>query len=417
MSIKRKLGIFGKLAVSLLAGCLMVSCVTDETSFMPTRWFGPSGNGIYPDTGLLKEWPVEGPEVIWTYDSLGIGFSSAVIQNDFLFTTGMTDSTGYLSKLNLEGGLIYKVPYGLEWTGSYPGTRGSPTVVGEKIYLISGRGKVICFHNSDGSIVWSKEMFTDFDGKNIMWGINETPVVDGDLIYATPGGEIHNVIALDRHTGELVWSCKGEGKVSAYCTPLFVDHNGKKLLVTYSASHLLGIDRVSGELLWSLDLPSEWSVHANTPLYHKGEILYPSGLDLGGGKLKLSEDGNSVSILWENKAIDYRSTALLLNGYIYESFSDLARLTWRCVDWETGKESFVSKELGHGRAIYADGMLYLYTSRGELALVKPDPEEFKVVSQTKITHGSGLHLAQHMMNDGVLYVRHGNAMIAYEVKS
>ena len=411
------LGISGKLAVSLLASYLMVSCVTDDTSQIPSRWLGPSGNGIYPDTGLLKEWPAEGPEILWTYDSLGIGFSSAVILDDYLFTTGMTDSTGYLYKLNLQGDLIYKIPYGLEWTGSYRGTRGSPTVAGDKIYLVSGRGKVICFNNRDGSIVWSKEMFTDFDGENITWGINETPVVEGDLIYATPGGKDYNVIAMDRHTGELKWSCKGKGEVSAYCTPLLIEHKGRKLLVTYSASHLLGIEALSGELLWSVDLPNEYSVHLWTPIFHEGEIYYPTGLDLGGGKLKLSEDGNSVSVLWENQLCDYRSTAILLEGYIYESFSDNKRLTWRCVEWDTGKELFVSRELGYGKAIYADGMLYLHTSKGELALVKPDPEEFRVVSLTKITHGSGLHQAQPMMHKGVLYVRHGNSMIAYNVKS
>ena len=141
-------------------------------SAIPTRWMGPNGNGIYPDSGLLKEWTSEGPETLWTYENLGIGFSSAVIQNGFVYITGMIDSTGYLYKLSLNGELQYRIPYGTEWTGSTPGTRGSPTVVQDKIYLVSGNGKVICFNQSDGSIVWSKEMFKDFDGKNITWGIN-----------------------------------------------------------------------------------------------------------------------------------------------------------------------------------------------------------------------------------------------------
>lgn len=401
-----------RVLIILISG-IIFGCQTQE----PTHWMGPSGNGHYSETGLLKEWPADGPEILWTFDSLGIGFSSAVIQNGYLFTTGMTDSTGYLYKLNLQGDLVYKVPYGTEWTGSYKGTRGSPTVVGNKIYLVSGRGKLICFSNKDGAILWSKEYFTDFDGENIMWGINESPVVDGNVLYATPGGTKYNVVALDRHSGDLIWSCKGEGEVSAYCTPLLIKHNGRKMLVTYTAAHLLGIDAVSGELLWSVNVPCEWSVHATTPLYRDGEIFYPTGLDLGGGKLKLSEDGNSVSVLWENKAIDFRSTAILLEGILYESFRDMKRLTWRCLDWDTGRELFVSRELGSGRSVYADGMLYLHTHRGELALVEPDPEEFRVVSQTKITHGSGLHQAQPMMHNGILYVRHGNAMIAYKVES
>ncbi len=396
-----------------------LGCQTNMNSLIeePTRWLGPLGNGIYPDTGLLKEWPAGGPEILWTYDNLGIGFSSAVIQNNFIFTTGMIDTTGYLFKLDLTGRLVYRVPYGPEWTGSYQGTRGSPTVAGDKIYVVSGKGKLICFRNEDGSILWSKEYFTDFGGANIQWGINETPVVDGDRIYATPGGKDFNVIALDRHTGELVWSCKGKGEVSGYCTPILFDHNGRRLLATYTASQLLGIDPVSGELLWSIDVLNEYSCHPNTPLYHNGEILYATGKNKGGGKLKLSDDGTSVSVVWESNVNDYGSNPVLVDGYLYESFMEVRRLIWTCMDWNTGEEIFVSRDLGDGRIIYADGMLYIHSSKGELALVKPNPAKFAVVSQTKIEQGSGLHQAQPMMHQGVLYVRHGNAMIAYEVKA
>ncbi len=403
--------------VLFLVPFIVVSCLTKESSQVPTRWLGPNANGHYPDSGLLKQWPDQGPEILWTYDSLGIGFSSAVIQNGDLYTTGMVDSTGYLYKLNLGGELVYKVPYGLEWTGSYRGTRGSPTIAGDKVYLVTGRGKLICFSTEDGTIIWSKEYFSDFDGANIFWGINEAPVVDGEIIYATPGGKEHNVVALNRHTGEIFWSCKGEGELSAYCTPLLFEHNGRMLLTTYTASHLLGIDAANGELLWSMDTPNEYSVYLWSPLYSEGNLYYPNGNELGGGKLKLSEDGNSVSEEWANQVCDYLVSAILVEGYIFDSFSDYQPLTWRCADWETGEEMFVSKDLAPGRSVYADGMLYLYTYKGELALVKPDPEELKVISKTKVSHGSGLHQAQPMIHDGVLYVRHGNAMIAYNVKS
>jgi outer membrane protein assembly factor BamB len=402
------------LMILLLWGCQANKATLQEET---TRWLGPAGNGIYPDSGLLKEWPPEGPEILWTFDSLGMGFSSIIIQDDYLFTNGMIDSTGYLYKLNLNGDLVYMVPYGPEWTGSYRGTRGSPTVVGDKIYLVSGKGKLICFNNEDGSILWSKGYIHEFGGQNITWGINETPVVDGDLIYATPGGKENNVIALNRHTGELVWSCKGEGELSAYCTPLLIDHNGRKLLITYTASHLIGIDPVLGKLLWSVDVTNEYSVHFWTPIFHDGAIYYPTGNELGGGKLKLSEDGDSVSAVWKNQLVDFKISAMLVEGYIFESYSDYERLTWRCVDWETGEELFASRDLDCGRGIYADGMLYLYTNRGELALVKPDPKELKIVSQTKVTHGSYLHQAQPTMHNGVLYIRHGKAMIAYKVSA
>jgi len=385
--------------------------------YEPTRWRGPFGNGIYTEVGLLKEWPVDGPEILWTFDSLGHGFSSAAVQNGYLFTMGMTEGVGYLFKFNLKGELIYKVPYGPEFTASTRGSRGSPVVAGDKIYLESGMGKLLCFNNMDGKELWSKELFEDFDGDNIDYGMNETPVIDGDVIYATPGGPKNNLIALNRHSGELIWNCSGEGELSAECTPLLFEHKGTKILATHTASHILGIDANSGELLWSERQPGEYSIHSNTPVYHDGELYYLTGFSQGGGMLKLAEDGKSVSVKWTNKIGDLRSGgAVLVNGYIYESFEQESRVIWRCLDWTSGEEKYVSKAIGPGNVIYADGMLYCYTLGGELAMVKPDPSGFELVSKTKVPIGSAQHLAHIMIHQGVLYLRHGNALIAYNMK-
>ena len=388
-----------------------------KTKYEPTRWRGPDGNGFYSESGLLKEWPPEGPEILWTFKGLGDGFSSAVVQNAYLFITGMIDSKGYLFKFNLEGELIYKVPYGSEFTESTKGTRGSPVIVGNKIYLESGRGKLLCFDNDSGKILWSRELFKDFDGKNIRWGVNETPVVDGDVIFATPGGQNNNVIALNRHNGDMIWNCRGKGDLSAYCTPLLFEHNGRKILSTHTASHLLGIDAESGKLLWSEYLPTEWSVHCNTPVYHDGELYYLTGLDQGGGKLKLNADGDSVSVLWKNRLGDIRvGGAVLVDGYLYESVEEIKRVNWRCIDWNNGEEMVVSRAISPGSVIYADGMLYCYCTKGELALVKANPSGFDIVSQTKVSLGAGPHCAHIMIHNGILYLRHGSALIAYKIK-
>ena len=286
----------------------------------PTRWRGPSGDGIYPETGLLKQWPANGPEILWSYENLGQGHSSAAVSSGFIYTSGMIEGKGYLFKFELDGTLVYKKSYGPEYTESWYGTRGTPVIVGEKIYLESGHGKLVCFNNSDGKILWSKNLFKDFDGKNIQWGVNETPVIDGDIIYVTPGGRKYNVVALDRHTGKLIWTSPGKRELSAYCTPVLFEHNGRKILATHTASHLIGLDAATGKMLWSQSQPNEWSVHPNTPLYHNGELYYFSGYGQGGGMLKLSADGNSVSQKWRNRTIDSRmGGAILLDGYIYAS--------------------------------------------------------------------------------------------------
>ena len=394
---------------------LLISILAVSQAQEPTRWRGPSGTGIYKETGLLKQWPAGGPEIAWTYDQLGQGHSSAVVDQRFVYTTGMIDGKGYLFKFDMEGNLVYKKPYGPEFTESWYGTRGSPVVAGDRIYLVSGHGKLVCLDNSNGNILWSKELFKDFDGKNITWGKNETPVVDGDIIYVTPGGKNNNVVALNRHSGKLVWSSKGKGEVSAYCTPLLFERNGRKILATHTQSHLIGLDAKTGKMLWSKRQPNEWSVHANTPIYHNGALFYFSGYGQGGGLLKISADGSSVSESWFKANMDSRmGGAVLVDGYLYSSGDNYRE--WRCLEWETGEEQYVSSELAKGAVIYADGMLYCYSEQGELALVKAGPSGFTVVSKTRVAFGSEQHWAHPMIHNGVLYVRHGRALIAYKIK-
>jgi len=399
------------LIILLTAFIFLTAGFSQEAS----RWRGPSGDGIYPESGLLKQWPANGPEILWTYEELGQGHSSAIVSKGFIYTSGMTDRTGYLFKFDLNGKLIYKKPYGPEFTESWYGTRGTPVIMGDKVYLESGHGKLVCINESDGEIVWIKDLFKVFDGSNIQWGVNETPVVDGNVVYATPGGKKNNVVALDRYSGNLIWSSPGKGELSAYCTPLLFEHNGRKILATHTADHFIGLDAASGRVLWSIRHSNTYSVHANTPIYDNGLLFYFSGYGQGGGLLKLSEDGSSVSQEWVNKKIDSRmGGAVLLDGYIYAS-GDSNR-EWRCLDWNSGKEMYTSTAIGKGAVIYADGMLYCYSEQGYLALVNPDPSGFQVVSQTRVTFGSEQHWAHPVIYNGVLYLRHGNALIAYDIR-
>ncbi len=399
-----------KLIVISLVLSLFVNCYSQE----PTRWRGPAGNGIYPESGLLKAWPASGPQILWSYEELGKGHSSAVVANGFVYTSGMIDETGFLFKFDMEGTLIYKKPYGPEFSESYNGTRGTPVIAGNNVYMVSGAGTLVCLNDEDGAMVWSKDLTNDFDGNVIRWGINETPVVDGDVIYATPGGKKNNVVALNRHTGDLIWNSTGNGELSAYSTPLLIEHNGRKILVTHTESNLIGMDALTGEHLWSQRQPNKYSVHANTPIYNNGMLFYFSGYGQGGGMVKLNGDGSSVSTEWNHKIMDSRmGGAVLVDGYLYGS-GDKNR-QWHCLEWESGKEMYTSSAIAKGAVIYADGMLYCYSERGELALVKADPSGFNVVSQTKVTKGSEQHWAHPSLYDGVLYVRHGNAIIAYKV--
>lgn len=378
-----------------------------------THWRGPDASGVYPDIDLLDKWPDEGPEMIWSFDGIGKGFSSPVFANDKIYITGTLEGTGYIFIFNLDGKLLDKFSYGNEFTESYPGTRSSVTIVGDLMYMMSGNGRLVCME-ANGNIKWAQELFSDYDGRNIRWGITETVLVEGEVLYCTPGGTKNNVLALNRHTGDLIWSSEGKSEKSGYCTPLMVDLPTRELLVTMTEYHIIGLDAKSGKMLWSYPHTNEYMVHPNTPVYHDGSIFCFSGYGQGAVMLKLNDDGSQVSKKWNNSMMDSRmGGAIYYDGHLYSS-GDKSRV-WFCANWETGDITYTSKELAKGVVIYADEKLYCYSQRGELGMVKADPAEFKVLGKTKVELGTEQHWAHPVINKGNLYVRHGEVLMAYRI--
>lgn len=379
-----------------------------------TSWRGASGSGIYTVDKLLPQWPAEGPRIIWSSDKLGQGFSSPAFANNKIYINGMVDSIATLFVLDISGKEIQRYKYGKEFGGNYPGVRSTPTIAGDLAYLLTGKGKLTCLNLKSGNPVWVKDFMTDFDGINITWGYTESVLIDGDKLFCTPGGKNNNVMALNRMTGETIWNCSGLGETSAYCTPLLVKLPNRQLLVTHTSGNVLGIDASTGKMLWNFAHPNQWAVHPNTPIYHDGGLFVFSGYGQGGEKLKLSADGSSVTKEWEIKSFDSRmGGAVLIDGYLYGS-GDKDR-SWQCIDWKTGAQKYSSTEVAKGVAIAVNDKLIGYSEKGELFMADANPSAFKVISKTKVTLGSEQHWAHPVVNNGILYVRHGNVLIAYEI--
>ncbi len=380
-----------------------------------TKWRGPYANGIYPDKNLLDKWPENGPKLLWKFGEMDKGYSSPAISGGYIYIASMIDKMGNLFKLDMNGKQIWKIEYGPEFHESYPGSRATATIVGDRLYFLSGRGKLVCLNTKDGSLIWTKHLVDDLNGVMNRYGFNETIVVDGDKLYCTPGGKSQSVVALNRFSGEIIWRADGKGDKAAYCTPLIIDLPARKLLVTHTESYILGIDTGNGDLLWAHPWPNLRLEHQNTPLYYKGNIFCFSGYGKGSVMLSLSEDGTSVREKWLNEKFDNRmGGAVLIDGYIYGCGHNTRY--WQCIDWETGKLMYESKELTMGVVIFADGMLYCSDEKGVLALVEPDPSGFNIVSRTVIKDGSGPLWAHPVIHHGILYVSRGNSLMAYEIK-
>ena len=379
-----------------------------------TKWRGVNSSGIYTVDKLLPQWPAEGPRITWSFDKLGQGFSSPAFANNKIYINGMVDGQAVLFVLDQNGKELQQFKYGKEFDASYAGTRSTPTIVGELAYLLTGHGKLTCLDLKSGKPVWEKDFLTNFDGTNITWGYTESVLIDGDKLFCTPGGKTNNVMALNRMTGETIWNCSGLGETSAYCTPLLVKLPARQLLVTHTAGHVLGIDASTGKMLWNFAHPNQWAVHPNTPIYNDGGLFVFSGYGQGGEKLKLSADGSSVTKEWEIRSFDSRmGGAVLIDGYLYGS-GDNGR-SWQCIDWKTGEQKYSSTEVAKGVTIAVNKKLIGYSERGELFMADADPSAFKVISKTKVTLGSEQHWAHPVINNGVMYLRHGNVLIAYQI--
>ena len=396
----------------LFLGCVLTTLVYSQEI---AQWRGPNRDGIYPETGLLKSWPETGPTLLWHFDELGEGYSSVSVTNDRIFATGVLNGIGYIFSLDLSGKLLWKVPYGEEWTDNYPGVRSSPLIYDGKIYMLSGYGKLVCRKADKGELVWTVDALKDFDGPNIRWGLTENLLADGNKVFCTVGGAENNIVAFDRNNGKVIWRCKAKGETSAYCSPALITLPTRKLFVTQTASSIIGIDAETGKMLWSHDQPNKYSVHANTPLYHDGYIYCVSGYGKGGVKLRLSPDGSSVREVWRNVSLDNRMGGfVLVNGKIFGS--DDQGKAWYCVDWVTGTNMFSGKITGRGNIISADGMLYCYGDNGEMALVHPEQNAFTKISSFKVPYGTAEYWAHPVIKNGRLYLRHGNSVMVYNLK-
>ena len=398
----------------LLFSCLFVTTVLWAQSNI--GWRGADRTGIYKETGLLKSWPENGPDMLWSYEGLGEGHSSVTIDSDKIYLSGLVDEEGFIYVFDFNGKLLNKKKYGPEWTRDYIGPRGSITINDGKLYLISGMCDIYCFDQNTLDLIWKKNFITDFKGVNIQWGICETPLIVDDKLIATPGGAEHNVVALNKNTGELIWSCPGKGDQSAYCSPLYLSDQQTPQIVTFTANHIIGVDVANGKLLWAHENKNRHSVHANTPVYSDNMLLCTSGYGRGTTMLRLKDGGKSIEEVWFSEELDNRMGAMVKVGnYAYGS-GDSKRF-WFCVDWNTGEIKYKQGGLAMGNIIYNDGMLYCYNDKGDMILAKATPEKFDIVSQYPITLGTLQHWAHPVLYKGIMFVRHGNALMAYKVKS
>ena len=393
------------------------------------QWRGENRNGMYQESGLLKEWPVEGPELLWSFEDLGEGHTSVAIANEKIYATGMHEDRLVLYVFDMKGNLLTEKEIGKEWNENWNGTRSSVCIDDGKLYIFNALGTLFCLDEMTLNEVWKKDILTEFDGRNLMFGMTENPLIVGDKIFLTPGGEQHNMVALNKYTGALIWTSSGTGNTSTYSSPLYIGDQSVPMVITFMAAlpvenaprgswfdnELVAFNAETGELLWTEPVPSQNTINPNTPIYNDGMILAVTGYKGGAQLYRPKDGGKAVELVWKNDEMDNQMGGVIkLGDYLYTGGH--TNNFWFCVDWKTGETKYKVQDIGRSNIIFADGMLYCYSEKGEMFLVKPNPDKFEKVSSFKITLGSEQHWAHPVIFNGILYIRHGNALMAYNIK-
>jgi len=391
-----------------------------------SQWRGPMRDGIFPEKGLLKKWPEAGPKLELQIAGIGKGYSQPVVYNGVMYVTGIKkDTMDVISAYDLKGKLLWAKEYGHAWSKSFPETRSTPTIQNDKIYLVGGMGIVCCLDAGNGKILWSQDAQNQFKGEYQTWGIAESVLLtDQAAIYVT-GGEETSVVAFDKITGNLLWKTKSLGGARAYASSLLIERGGLKIILAQTANDFIGINSLSGEILWYFDLrPFQTGdmgkgCNTNTPIYKDGEIFLTSGYNHPATIFSLSEDGHSISLKWKNNALDtHHGGIVLIDGNLYGSnWQSNTKGQWVSLNWKTGKTNWIKDWFTKGSIISADGLLYCYEEKGgHVALVQPDASDFKIISTFKVEGGDGPYWAHPAIYDGKLYLRHGNILLIYNIK-
>jgi len=401
--------------VLVILSLVLAEIGTAQAAVWP-QFRGPSRDGTSSETGLMKQWPDGGPVELWSCEGLGEGFSSLAIVDGVVYTCGMIGNQGYLSAIDSQGKVKHKINYGSEWdkAGNHPGTRTTPTIDGDRLYLMSGQGRIACYNAADGKRIWYVDTLEKFGGQNIRWGIAESVLIDGEKAICTPGGKDATVVALNKMTGEILWTSKGLSQLSAYCSPMLVERGGKRLILTLVEKAFTGIDANTGQVYWTMPHQVSYDIQAVSPLHKDGMVFVSNGYRHGSVGFAISGDGTSAEQKWAEKSLDiHHGGAVLVDGKIHGSST---KGEWICLDLATGKVAFSDKLVGKGSVIYVDGMLYGYGENGKVGLIKIKPDGYELVSSFQIKKGGGEHWAHPAISDGRLYVRHGDVLMCYDIK-
>lgn len=404
---------------NLFLPAALLFALSTQAADWPT-FRGADRSDVSKETGLLKKWPASGPKQSWLYKDAGLGYAGFAVAAGTLYTMGARDVVEYVIALDAATGKEkWSAEVGALLTNGWgDGPRSSPTVDGDKVYALSGKGVLVCLNAADGKEVWRVTM-ESLGGKVPGWGYCESPTVDGNLVVVTPGGAQGTLAAFDKTTGAKVWQSAEWTDPAQYSSIVPVDHNGARQLIQLTMQSVAGVNAADGKILWKVAFPGKTAV-IPTPIFHDGQVFVAAGYGVGCKAFKVGP-GNAIEELYESTdLVNHHGGVILVNGHLY-GYSD--RAGWTCLDFKTGAVKWTEKKaLGKGAIHAADGMLYLLEEKtGTAVLIEASPEgwnehgRFTLQPQTTQRNPKGMIWVHPVISNGNLFLRDQELVFSFDV--
>jgi outer membrane protein assembly factor BamB len=389
------------------------------------QWRGPLRDGKSSETGLLKAWPVKGPAVTWSIANLGEGYGSLALRGDRIYVQGTSGAAGEAKStvfcLNrADGKTIWSITFGPRLDQDKGnGPRGTPTLDGDRLYVLTENGDLACLREKDGSSIWSKNILKEFGGSNPRWLISESPLVDGNKLIVSPGGSIGGsgagVVALDKMTGKEIWRTKDLSAEASYASNIIAEVGGVRSYINFTSNAAVGVRASDGKLMWSYSNANNRVANCATPVFADNKVFFSSAYGTGGALLNLTADKGEVKATeayFTKEMQNHHGGMVLVDGYLY-GFSN-AILT--CIEFNTGKVMWKDRSVGKGSISYADGMLYLLGEKQLVGLAEANPNAYVEKGRFPINDRGWDSWAHPVVIGGKLYIRNQNELTCYDVK-
>ncbi|MDH7501284.1 MAG: PQQ-binding-like beta-propeller repeat protein [Verrucomicrobiota bacterium] len=421
------------------------------------QWQGPDRNAVSKETGLLKEWPKEGPTLAWKANGLGGGYSGPSIAAGRIFgmsNRGEDEVVWALSESDGEELWVTRLGpvFKQSWPQGKEGPGCTPTVDGERLYALGLGGELACLRVTDGKILWQRNLARDFGGRVPMWSYRESPLIDGDKLICTPGGEEATIVALNKLTGEPIWKCQmpegsgsgggepaspggrrggfgfGPPSGAGYASAIAIDFEGQRQYVQLTAKALVGVSASEGKLLWRYARPANgMGINCSTPAHHDGLLLAASAYGAGGGVVKLIKDASgeikAEEVWFSRKMQNHHGGMIVFDGCLYGANGGNEGGSLICLDFKTGDVLWDMRDDPERRApkgslAMADGRLYYRTEKGTMLLIEPNRKEYVERGHFEQPDRSSLPAWLHpVIANGKLYLRDQNLLFCYDIRA